>query len=275
MRRLSPLFAVLTLAAAVATGCGASNAVDPVAKAADATVSLGGIQITMTGSITVAGETVPMEGGGVMDNTAKSARMTITVKVPGKGTTELEELLKWPEIYMTSPLFKGQLPHGAKWLKIDLARTSKAMGVDLNSIQNPGGNATDMLRWLKSAKSKKVGSETIRGVRTTHYRSTIDLVEAAKQSGDAQARQSIERLQQVTGVKTLPADVWIDGKNRVRREHMGWSQRFTPNGPSGTIDMTMDFVKFGVTLALDIPSGDDVYDGTDEAARELAKQTGG
>ena len=278
MNRLLPLFALLTAIATGASGCGASNAIDPVAKAADVTEAAGTAQMRMTGTVSGPGVTLPMTGGGAIDNKTKSGHITMHMTLPKVGKTYMEEILKWPTIYMRSPLFAHQLPHGATWMKIDLAKAGKQAGINMGALQDStggGGDTTSMLRWLKgSGHSKKVGTETVDGTSTTHYRSTIDLAQAVKRSNDPEAKQSLARLQKITHVKSMPAEVWVDRSGRVRRQRMGWSQVLQPGSAQRVrMQFTIDFVKFGVPADVQAPAADQVFDATTMASKGLSGQT--
>jgi hypothetical protein len=136
---------------------------------------------------------------------------------------------------------------------MDLAVIGKAAGVDLEQLmqanqQNPG----DMLQALKGVgESSEVGHETIRGGDTTHYHADIDMKKAIDQVSHD---ERLEQMLQSTGLSTMPVDVWIDGSGRVARQSM----KFSASGVS--MDMTIDYTRFGVPVDVTPPPADQVMD---------------
>ena len=64
---------------------------------------------------------------------------------------------------------------------------------------------------------EQFGHDKVSGVRSTHYRVTIDLLKAEQNMPAELQHASAGQLEQL-GLKTLPIDVWLDEQNRVRQE---------------------------------------------------------
>ena len=118
--------------------------------------------------------------------------------------------------YMRSPLFEPLLPAGKRWLKIDLDTIGQEAGLDLGALVNQGASQdpTQVLAYLKAASGdvERVGTETVRGVATTHYKATIDfrkVPDSAPADQRAAVRRSIEQLIELSGASTAPMEVWI------------------------------------------------------------------
>jgi hypothetical protein len=141
-------------------------------------------------------------------------------------------------------------------MKIDLGALAKSNGVDLKGLSQPSqGNPADMLQALKAVgSSRKVGSENLNGVATTHYRATIDPKKALDRIPDKQSAGALEQMLSSSGLSAIPIDVWIDSAGRVRRESM----KFSANGTS--MDMTISFTRFGVPVDTTPPPDDQVLD---------------
>jgi hypothetical protein len=259
------------LAAAAVTGCGAEDsakqaasdardAIDPVAQAADATsAQQGGIAMTMKGAVTAGGQDVPLEGSGVVDRKGKSGTFSFTTSINGK-PLKLDEIIDGKVIYIKSDLFSGQLPGGKRWLKVDLAQEAAKQGIDLDAL---GGATTQdpaaVLDYLEGAgTSRKVGTATVNGTRTTRYHVDVDLRKVAAKSGDPDARSSVEKLIKTVGTPTIPVDVWVDGDHLVRRERLDYDM--TVQGQKASLRMTIDLTKFGVAVKADPPAAGDVAD---------------
>jgi hypothetical protein len=264
MRRLLGvlLICAMTLAAA---GCGAEksvkNAVDPVAQAATNTANAGSVQLAMSGRVSAAGQEIPLKGEGVFDLKAKRGRLTMTTNVPGQGDVRVEEIIEGLVLYMRSEALAQALPDGKKWLKIDLQAAGRQSGVDIGALQQLGGSGdpTQFLSYLaKAGDVRKVGTEDINGTSTTHYHATIDFAKLAESAGGAAA--SVRQLQTLTGRRSLPTDIWIDGSRRVRRQTVAIStQRPVPID----FDLTIDYERFGVPVDVHAPAAGETADYTD------------
>jgi hypothetical protein len=157
-------------------------------------------------------------------------------------------------------MFKGKLPGGKTWLKLDLTSEAAKQGIDLDAL---GGSSTQdpaaVLDYLKGAgTSREVGTETVNGTQTTRYHVDVDLRKAAAKSDDPDAKASVEKLIKVAGTATLPIDVWVDAKHLVRREKVVYDA--TVQGQKSSFDLTVDLTKFGVDVDAQAPSADDVVD---------------
>jgi hypothetical protein len=162
-------------------------------------------------------------------------------------------------IYLKSPLFQSQpgFPKGKEWVEIDIEKAAKSMGVDLGSLQDTSPkSALSPLRG-SNGKPKKVGKETVRGVATTHYSATVDLQAAADKASGSTAK-SLRKLIQLTGTKTIPVDVWVDGHGLVRKE--SYAQRFTAGHP--VVRLTEVMYGFGPTINIPAPPSDKVFNAT-------------
>lgn len=65
-----------------------------------------------------------------------------------------------------------------------------------------------------------VGTETFRGVETTHYRATIDPTDYEKlaPAGKQEELSSLaDQLVSQSGIGAMPLDVWVDGSGLVRK----------------------------------------------------------
>jgi hypothetical protein len=261
MRRLLGVLLICALTP-VAAGCGAQNsvknAVDPVAQAATNTANAGSVQVAMSGKISAAGQEVPLKGEGVFDLKRKRGQITMTTNVPGQGDVRVEEIIDGLVIYMRTDALAQALPSGKKWAKIDLVEAGRQSGVDIGALQQLGGSGdpTQFLSYLaKAGDVRKVGSEDIDGTPTTHYHATIDFAKLAKSAGGA--ADSVRQLQKLTGQKSLPTDIWIDGSQRVRRQTVAIStQRPVPID----FDLTIDYERFGVPVDVHAPAASETAD---------------
>jgi hypothetical protein len=264
MRRLLPVLFVCAVLPIVA-GCGAGNsvknAVDPVAQAATKTASAGTVQVSMTGKVSAAGIEVPLAGKGAFDLKGKRGHFDVTTTVPGKGAVDVQEIMNGLVLYMRSDALTSSLPGGKHWIKLDLQKLGKQQGIDLGSLQQLGGGTdpTQFLTYLqKAGHVEKVGSEDLNGTPTTHYKATIDLDKLA--SSNSSAADSVKQLEKLTGTKSLPSDIWIDGSGRVRRQTV--SYKMTSPAPA-SVDFTINYERFGVPVDASAPAAGDTVDFAD------------
>ena len=257
--RLVPVLLICALTPVVA-GCGAEksvkNAVDPVAQAATRTASAGSVQLALTGTISAAGQEIPINGEGVFDLKGKRGHFDLTTSAPGKGEVRIEELIDGLVLYMRTDAF-GSLPGGKHWLKLDLEELGNKAGVDFAQLQQLSNtDPTQFLSYLKKAGDvKKLGTEDIKGTATTHYRATIDLEKLAGAGGAA--GNAVRQLEQATGVKTIPTEIWIDDQGRVRRQTLNYD---TQRPVATQVSFTIDFERFGVPVDVQAPDKGDTVD---------------
>jgi hypothetical protein len=88
-----------------------------------------------------------------------------------------------------------------------------------------------------------VGKESVRGVRTTHFRFEVDPRRAAEAEGQEAALPQLE----AAGVDTLPLDVWIDDDDLPRRIRMAL-------GAAGAdIEIDIEFFDYGEPISVEAP----------------------
>lgn len=151
---------------------------------------------------------------------------------------------------------------GKSWIKFDMS----ALGADkeLNANQLGGGQAdknpaTESTFLTGSKNVKKVGTETVDGVKTTHYKGKVTLDEFRKslKGADKATRATREKsLDQYTkmGIDALTMDVWVDGDDRTKQFRM----RGTAD--KGPLDMTITFLEYNKPVTVKAPPAKDTVD---------------
>jgi hypothetical protein len=278
---VAALGVLATIIAVLLGSSPAGRTLDPVAKAADATTHAGGAQMSMTGSISLAGAgPITFSGGGDFNFSAGEGRVALTMTgLPASAEAALHgesltmtELFKAGSLYIASPLFADKLPGGAHWMKLDIARVGQALGLDPSSLMSGGVNPADYLNYLRGAGSavSVVGHDTVRGVRTTHYATTVDLVKAAESqpgANRAQVRAALQKVLAEMGTSTVPVDVWIDRHDLVRRIEMAMG--VGAGGQRAQTSFRAEYFNFGATTSVNAPSGGEVFDITQQSLAHL------
>jgi hypothetical protein len=252
MARAPVLIAIAVLLAGCGGGSGGALSLDPVASAAEKTAKQGSAKVEFT----MSGNGLSGRGKGVFNNdSSASGRMSMDMTAKSQ-SIHMDMVMSDFVIYMRSPLFTSQpdFPEGKEWVRLDVKQAAKSLGLDFESMQSMSPKSTAAL--LQGAsKPKKVGKETVRGVETTHYRATVDLEAAADKASGATAK-TFRKLVRLTGQKTFPVDVWIDGHKLLRKET--YSQRFAPGQP--VVKLTTLMYGFGPPVSVDVPPADKVFD---------------
>lgn len=250
---LIPLLAAVVLAASACGGDAVS--LDPVAKAADTTSQQTSEHVEITASgIGADGTRLSMNGSGDFQNDPQLGEMTLSF-ASSSGAGTIREVLKDWRVYMTSSLFSGQLPDGKTWMSLDLKKATKSAGIDITSFS--GQSPAQTLQQLKASGSVvRVGRAKIDGVATTRYRAVIDLSKVP--NGD--------KIAKLSGVKYEPVDVWVARNGLVRRVHVAYSA-----ASAGSIEMTMDFSRYGEPVYAAVPDDSVTFDATDAAEKLLRR----
>jgi hypothetical protein len=283
-RVLASLLAVALLGGAVAgAGCGDDDiGVEAIAQAAEKTAGFPGSRVTMTGSMQA--EVLPgpleMSGSGVFNGETGRSRFQMQVSAPRVGLISIETVSGDPTglvQYIRSPLFGTVLPGGKEWMKLDVERAQEELG--LGGLQ-PATRQADPRAQLDSLRAvsgevEEVGGEEVRGVETTHYRAEVDFrryADLVAESDRPAAEESIDRLIELTGSDTMPVEVWVDGKELVRRFRI--EMPFDILGLDSTVEMTTEIFDFGIRPNIELPPDDEVYDVTDADLRGIGALPG-
>ncbi|HWF73721.1 MAG TPA: hypothetical protein VG186_10285 [Solirubrobacteraceae bacterium] len=263
-RRIVVLLCALAGAAIAVSGCAAGQAVDPVSKAAAATLSTSGYK--MSGIMSVTGGAAPVNAtvSGQIDPATNSGTMTIDETVGGQrvsGPAIFSQLNFW----MRSSAIAGAARRtgGKAWIYVDMTKALGAVGVgSLASTVNP----SQFLQYLRTvgANPTVVGPMTIHGVHTTEYRAMVDLRRYAQQYHVP--TNAIASLQSALGGHSLPVQAWIDASNRVRRLHVSFPECVA--GSRLQFSMTMGIYGFGTQPQVQIPARSAVYNLTPLLASE-------
>jgi hypothetical protein len=288
MRRLLALLAIAPLAL-VACGGSENSAGVPVlsahalANVADTTTAKGTMRMTMRQTFSLGGEgSLPMSGQGVFDTKNNRGEMTMTMDLSslegagalGGAASKQHVIIDGSTMYMSSPLLAGGLPGGKQWLKLDLAKLGKQAGIDVGSLMQSGSqDPTQMLRFLKGASGDitKLGSETVRGEPTTHYKATVDFTkipDTVPASQRAAVRSAMRQLVGLAGTKTMPMEVWIGDDGVARR--IATDMTMTIDGQRTKLAQRMEFYDFGTKVAIAVPPASETFD-----AGELGRGLGG
>ncbi|WP_217245511.1 DUF1396 domain-containing protein [Streptomyces sp. AC602_WCS936] len=150
---------------------------------------------------------------------------------------------------------------GKSWMKFDLG--AMGAGDELNQLggasqadKNPATEST----FLTGAKDvEKVGTETVEGVETTHYKGTVTLADLEKSLADEdkatreKRQKSIEQYEKM-GIDKLTMDMWVDGDDHTKQFRM------RGDADKGPLDMTITFLGINEPVKVTAPPAKDTVD---------------
>jgi hypothetical protein len=261
---VSVIFALL-MACSIAACGGDSVALDPVAEAATKTSDAKSMRIEMRMTIAGSGfgsKPVAVKTSGV----ATGNRSAMTMRMPaidGRDLGEFEVRADGLVLYLRMPFLQAAAPDLKPWIKIDLRKAAKDIGLDLDALMELGTQTdpTKALDFLKAAgEVEEVGKATVRGVETTRYKAVIDLeryaAELERNGGGKAAATSVRKAIELTGKSTMPIEVWIGEDSLVRR--MTWEQQVSAGTGQAvsTVKATMDLFDYGANVEVVIPRDD-------------------
>jgi len=260
----------LTLAAlVVATACvilpsaGAAGAVGSesdlarITKSGDELAKAGGAKFRGTTTADGGGDNSKVTFDGSFDFKNRAGEYSVDAASIGlQGSGKVRTLVTGGVLYLSLDTLEGGDPSsnpdlaGKKWLKLD----PQAFGGQGQVGQSDPSGGLDAVRGAKG-DVKRVGSEKVRGTRTTRYQVAIDAEQAVNRAPEeqrAEARNSIGAL----GSRTIPADVWVDGKGRLRKVRL----RVAASSSNTKGSVAFEYFDLGARVNVEAPPASEVVD---------------
>ncbi|MEU9066202.1 DUF1396 domain-containing protein [Streptomyces sp. NPDC048109] len=253
------------LLAAGAVGCSKDDAESPemtpaaaVAKAAKNSEEINSLHYRLTGKTPEEGRIKAEAEMQMKPTLAMSMKMT-ALDQGAEGTAEIRLVDK--AMYIGGGPEAAKEMDGKRWIKFDLSGTGvdeqmNQMGSASQADKNPATEST----FLTGAKDvEKVGTETVEGVKTTHYKGTVTLADLEKTIGDEgeatreKRQKSLEQYEKM-GVDKLTMDMWVDGDDRTKQFRM------RADADKGPLDMTFTFLGVNEPVKVSAPPAAEVAD---------------
>jgi len=269
--------AVTALSGVAACSSSGSTDVSPVAALRTAEKSTDGADSAKVESTTTMGSLMSMTADGALGwSDGLTGNLTITYTggtladtMRQLGTTSMQARYLPDAYYARMGEKFAQQAGGKHWIRYgyaDLADIGGSSGAYLrDQMQNTTPNQSVKLL-LASGDVKKVGTEKVRGVNTTHYSGTVDVADLAGKNSSLSAGQLAGLKKQLTqaGVTTETVDIWVDGKDLlVKKVEKGEMS-------TGRYTQTAYYSDYGVKVSASRPPASDTED-----FKELLKQQGG
>jgi hypothetical protein len=253
----------------------ASEALNPIADAAQRTAAMPGarLKIEVTYGAEGSSKTVTGTGDGVYDARTGRTDARLTISTPGGGSTWVEALGDERTVYTRSSALESVLPPGKLWVGME-----PLLGHDPQNALGSGSGAQGTLEELKAAGGsvEELDHQIVRGHRTTRYKSTIDLARVADllgEGGDAELTREYEVLAEKSP-DPIPVEVWIDEHGLARLVRMVQQLPTVSGGPTISMDTRMEFFDFGHQSKIPLPPKSRVLDYTPVLRAELGLEDG-
>ena len=262
---LAGVILALTVSVAACGGGGGSGdaavSIKTLQAAASNTQAAESSRFTMDMKADVKGEPFTITVEGVMAGDGKNGELKVSMPIVGA----IEERIVDRVIYMDLGSFPGAPSDVAgKWVKLDLNQLEQGNGTLRDLANQAESNSPKQgLEYLQglSGDVQDLGQDTVHGEPATHYRASIDYSKVLDKLPDA-SQQTRDAL---TKLGTVPADVWIDGQDRVVKLHLTMDGSALGSSSSrgegvGTVDLTMQLSDFGVPVDVQAPPPDQTVD---------------
>jgi hypothetical protein len=261
------------LAALVVAGCGvactkgdAGQSPDmtpaaAVAKAARNADDITSLRYRMSGRIPEQGRV-----GAEAALTVKPLAMTMKTVVldgPDKGEV-VQTRLVGGALYTGGGEEVAKNMGGKHWMKFDVSghsRTPGGLNLDTTKMRDQADkNPAQEAGFLTGSKDvKKVGSEKVDGVRTTHYLGTVTLAALraelrTKDKATRERREKSLKQYEAMGADALTMDLWIGPDDRTKQF------RVRAAADKGTFDVTMTFLDHNKPVTINAPAAKDTVD---------------
>ena len=163
-----------------------------------------------------------------------------------------------PVVYANVPALSALIPGGKSWVRVDLQQAAQKLGVDLNGLASTATqNPASVLALLQANGSvQTVGTETVSGVSTTHYRATIDLAKVASNFGST-GQEALNHALAHGAPSSIPVDVWIGADGLVHKLTLDQSV-----AGGGHVGVTLEISDYGTPVTVTAPAAGDTLDAT-------------
>ena len=219
------------------------------------------------------GEGFAMSGTADVDNERQRASMSMDLGRLG-GTMDM--VVADGVAYLRSPMMAGRVD--TAWVSMDLAAIDPAAAAQFSGGFGDASSYVALFAGVVDARA--AGEEIVRGIRTTHYTGTIDVVKASEaiaqvvgEEAGTEAQEQLERsvLQLNTlGLRRIPFDAWVDEDGLLRRQRFSMDLGLVPGAEGGSMEMTVDLSRYGEPVEIRVPGRSEVTDIT-----RLVKSGGG
>jgi hypothetical protein len=177
---------------------------------------------------------------------------------------KIELVVDGTQVFMRVPFLDSQL-QGKHWVGGDLKELALGQGqsVDLGSLA--ATDPRDALDALEAVTGplEVVGREEVRGVETTHYRTTLDpakLADALESAaeGSSDLLSGFTQAMAQVDLSAVPIEVWVDDEGLLRKYLI--DLELEQGGQSLSTSVGLELFDYGEPVSVDVPDPADVAD---------------
>ena len=263
MTRLAPLAVLILLA-----GCGDSNhptvSARLVSEAAAKTTQASTARFSeeVTGSVN--GESLgDGSSTGAVDGARRRADISYDLSFLARSSSNANPdslkgrvVLAGDNAFATGPAIVARLPAGRTWVEITIDQVSDSGSfADLGAVDPV--RPVDQLRAVVG-KTEVLGTETVDGVQTKHYRTHIDYrlyVSLVPRNRRASLEKGLAKLARILSGTRFPLEAWIAPDGTIRRV------KGILEGHGLKVEYTLDLTAIGKPVRITQPARIRVLDG--------------
>jgi hypothetical protein len=241
------------------SGPGSTDAAAQVELGARTTLAAQTAALTISGSITANGESIPVTGSGYANLSTDLEDVTLSFSDAGTALNETE-LTDGTNLYMqiseNGQNVISQLLPGKDWLSLPLTTNSSELG-------SGAPNILTQLQVLTQQGNTVVplGSSTINGVNVTGYQVTFSQSAMSAAANRVKGLTGAESQAVQAVVKDFTKNppvlkVWLDANHLLQREEVSISM--SASGGAVAADVIIDFSDYGTPITVSVPAASDV-----------------
>jgi hypothetical protein len=250
---------ILVAAAAVVSGgsAGATAKRVNLSAAYRATLAATSVKESISEVLVANGTSETLHGSGALDSRGDGS---FTLQVAGQS---IDTMIDNGTMYLKVPATSmAALQVTTPWVSLNMNALSKAkLGASYQQLASYGqqgpAQSLAILQNASSSGDKLVGTATLFGVKTTEYRTTINLNKVASASGNPALTPVITNLDSKHHVSSIPVKVWVDAQQRVRR-----LVELVKPSTAESATTTVNIEAFDVPVTVTPPPADQVTDVT-------------
>ncbi|MEV0320014.1 hypothetical protein ACIBKX_12910 [Streptomyces sp. NPDC050658] len=152
--------------------------------------------------------------------------------------------------------FASQAGGGKHWIEYDYATLAEMGGAAGDAFKDQMQNTTpnqSVKMLLASGDVKRVGEETVRGTKTTHYSGEVDVADFTGKNSDLDAGQLAELKKQFeqAGMSTETIDIWVNEDDLLVKKTE------KANMKTGAFSQTVYYSDYGTPVDVQKPPASD------------------
>ncbi|MEV8016698.1 hypothetical protein AB0O76_10165 [Streptomyces sp. NPDC086554] len=152
--------------------------------------------------------------------------------------------------------FAAKAGGGKHWIEYDYATLAEMGGAAGDAFKDQMQNTTpnqSVKMLLASGDVKRVGEETVRGTRTTHYSGEVDVADFTGKNADLDAGQLAELKKQFSqaGMSTETIDIWVNDDDLLVKKTEKADMK------TGAFSQTVYYSDYGTPVTVEKPPASD------------------